>query len=396
MSPTADRQYRICKGTQFGIDLSGIVCPGDPSPTRMHLPQENRSIVLIKSLRNSPSIYHDAKLETGKLNHNLRPDEILVKVSAVAFNHRDLWIRKGQYPGINFGSVLGSDAVGTVVGSGTDGDQLLNKRVFLVPMRGWTSSPDAPESRFGILGGGSFPSLGVFSDFVAVERDQVIVAPDHLEDHHAAAWPLAGVTAWRAVSVAANIQKGDSVLITGIGGGVALLAMQFCLAKGATVYVTSGSDDKISKAVGLGARSGVNYKSENWSTVLAGILETDKRELAVIIDSGGGDLFKKAGNLLKTGGKLVCYGMTAQPKITFTMREVLKNQKLIGSTMGSQQDLIKATEFITIHNIKPIVSNILDGLEEFEKGFELMERGDQFGKIVMKLRASSNSAESRL
>jgi len=134
------------------------------------------------------------------------------------------------------------------------------------------------------LGGGDNPPIGTFSTYVIVARGQVIHTPAHLDDVHAAAWPVAGVTAWRYVLCAARAQlypnvaqphshtcprraaivnahvtRGHNVLITGIGGGVALLAMQLCLALGARVYVTSGSDAKLARAVALGAAGGVNY-----------------------------------------------------------------------------------------------------------------------------------------
>jgi NADPH:quinone reductase-like Zn-dependent oxidoreductase len=101
---------------------------------------------------------------------------------------------------------------------------------------------------------------GTFSEYIVVEREHVIPTPEHLDDVHAAAWPLAAVTAWRATMINAAVKPGHNVLITGIGGGVALLAVQFCVALGASVYVTSGNPDKIKKAIELGAKGGVNYK----------------------------------------------------------------------------------------------------------------------------------------
>lgn len=273
---------------------------------------------------------------------------------------------------------------GTVVASGTTHDPLLHKRVFLTPSRGWNSHPMAPESEFGILGGGANPPIGTFSEYILVERDQVIPTPDHLTDVQAAAWPLAGVTAWRAAVVNGNVQAGHTVLITGIGGGVALTAMQLCLAIGASVYVTSGHLEKIHKAVQAGAKGGVNYKNANWPTQLATCL--DHHQLDVVIDSVGGDIMAKVAKLLKPGGSVVCYGMTAASSIPLTMREVLKNQKILGSTMGSRHDLINATNFLTQHRIVPFVSHIIDGLESAEDGFEVLKLGKQFGKVVIKIR----------
>ncbi|KAJ3551698.1 hypothetical protein NP233_g13030 [Leucocoprinus birnbaumii] len=221
----------------------------------MALPSTTRALVLQKSSSSKKPAYDDVVLVERQIPE-LKPGEVLVKTGAVALNHREIWIRKRMYPGIVFGSVLGADGAGTVVASGTENDILVNKRVFLTPSRGWDKDPIAPESTFGILGGGSNPPIGTFSEYIVVERDQVIPIPDHLSDVQAAAWPLGAVTAWRAAMVNGEVEAGQNVLITGIGGGVALIAMQLCVAKGASVYVTSGSEEKIEKAVQAGAKGG--------------------------------------------------------------------------------------------------------------------------------------------
>jgi len=119
--------------------------------------------------------------------------------------------------------------------------------------------------------------------------------------------------------------------------------------------------------------------------------------LDVIIDSAGGDIITRTGKILRHGGSIVCYGMTVEPKVTFTMREVLKNQQLLGSTMGSYQDLLDATTFLSAHRIVPVVSHILDGLERAEEGFELLHTGNHFGKVVVTIRDSIvNSVQQKL
>ncbi|KAH9930680.1 NAD(P)-binding protein [Fomitopsis serialis] len=352
-------------------------------------PTSTKVITVRKSPAGREPRYHDAALEQRAIPP-LQKGEVLVKLGAAGFNHRDVWIRKGLYPGIAFGAAFGSDGAGTVVAAADANDALLNKRVFLVPMRGWESHPDAPESpKFTILGGGKIVPLGTFAEYVAVERDQVILTPDHLDDEHAAAWPLGGLTAWRASVVNARVDKGDNVLITGIGGGVALLAMQICLAHGANVYVSSSSEDKIRQAVSLGAKAGVNYKADEWPAQLEKLLKENSPRtpfLSAVIDSGGGDIMSNVSRILKPGGRLVIYGMTAAPMVTFTMREVLKNQQVIGSTMGSHKDLIDATKFMAEHRFVPIVSHVIDGLENAEQGFELISKGQQFGKVVIRIR----------
>ncbi|KAF9449462.1 NAD(P)-binding protein [Macrolepiota fuliginosa MF-IS2] len=362
----------------------------------MNLPTTTKAVILRRSTSQEKPVYDDAVL-VDKPIPELQPGEVLVKAGAVAFNHRDVWIRKRMYPGIVVGSVFGSDAAGTIVASGMLGDPLIGKRVFLTPSRGWEKDELAPESSFGILGGGALPPIGTFSKYIVVERNQVIPTPEHLDDIQAAAWPLGAVTAWRATMINAAVQRGQNVLITGIGGGVALIAMQLCIAKGASVYVTSGSQEKIRQAIRLGAKGGASYKDANWPVQIASLLKNSTNsELDAVIDSGGGDIMTKVTKSLKQGGRVVCYGMTAAPTITFTMREVLKNQKLLGSTMGSHQDLIDATNFLAQHSIVPHVSHVLDGLESAEEGFELMKRGDQFGKIVIKIRDTQPPRHSKL
>ncbi|KAJ7268193.1 hypothetical protein B0H12DRAFT_96543 [Mycena haematopus] len=352
------------------------------------LPRTTKALVLRKSPPGRTPLFHDAVVQEQAIPP-LKPGEILVKMGAVAFNHRDLWIRKGMYPRIAIGSTFGAD--GTVIASADPADPLLKQRVFLTPSHGWESDPNGPESNFGILGGGSFPSLGTFAEYVVVQRAEVLQTPTHLSDEQIAAWPLAGVTAWRAISLA-GISRGDAVLITGIGGGVALLALQICVAMGVSVYVTSGSQQKIDNAVKLGAKGGVRYSVTSWPNDLGALLKKNGTQLGAIIDSGGNEIMASTSKYLKHGGRVVCYGMTAGPTISMTMREVLRGQQLIGTTMGSRADLIAATAFLADHKIIPVISVVLPGLDAAEEGFKMMEKGSQFGKIVVKVGAGEVKA----
>lgn len=194
-------------------------------------------------------------------------------------------------------------------------DPLLNKRVFLCPQRGWKDDPYGPESqyvcdyelvrlltlltllpaRFGALGGTTFPGIGAFSEYVVSDREGLILSPAHVSDDQICAWGVAGLTAWRyvrstpacywsnsvsrATIVKAKVEKGHNVLITGIGGGVALAALQLCLAQGASVYVTSGSNEKIQKAISLGAVNGVSYKDGAHALLFGNALNDAFRQL---------------------------------------------------------------------------------------------------------------------
>lgn len=184
---------------------------------------------------------------------------ILVKVHSCALNHRDIFIRQGLYPRITTNSILGSDCSGTIASSSSK--YPIGTPVILNPSVGWVSDPVKPEdpSTFGILGLLPFP--GTFAEYILVPESQIFPKPAHLSFVEAAALPLAGLTAYRAVFTKGNVTKKSRVLITGIGGGVALYALLFCVSVGATVIVTSSDDKKITKAISLGAKFGVNYKT---------------------------------------------------------------------------------------------------------------------------------------
>jgi len=156
-----------------------------------------------------------------------------------------------------------------------------------------------------------------------------LLSPGHLNQVETAAFPLAGVTAWRATFVNGHVEEGQNVLVTGAGGGVALMCIQFCVAKRANVYVTSGSEEKIRRATLIGAKGGVNYKQQDWPSKLGKLLNGE--DLDVVIDSAGGEIMQQTSKILRSGGRVVVYGMTADSKIPYRMNQVLKNQQLIGS-----------------------------------------------------------------
>jgi NADPH:quinone reductase-like Zn-dependent oxidoreductase len=137
-------------------------------------------------------------------------------------------------------------------------------------------------------------------EVVVVDQEEVEIAPEHLSDAEAAALPLTGLTGYRALfTKSANAEKGRNILITGIGGGVALNVLQFAVALGANVFVTSGSQEKIGRAVKEGARAGVSYKGESWEKELKGLLPRDRPYVDAIVDGAGGDVISKAVRLLK-------------------------------------------------------------------------------------------------
>ena len=304
--------------------------------------------------------------------------EVLVKIKAAAFNHRDLWIHKGQYAGLRYPIILGSDGSGIVVelGDGVN-DSWLNKEVIINPGMNWGNNPNFHDRHFKILG---LPDNGTFAEYVKVPADYLYAKPAYLSFEEAAAIPLAGLTGYRALFTRGQVKQGDKVLITGIGGGVALMVLKMALAIGADVYVTSGSDEKIERAVALGAKLGVNYKISSWYKLFQSAVEG----LDVIIDSAAGDDFKHLIELANPGGKIVFYGGTQGPISTLNPQKIFwKHLSILGTTMGTQKEFAAMLSLFETHKIKPVIDEVFD-MADAEKAIRKMDNAAQFGKIVLR------------
>ena len=306
-----------------------------------------------------------------------REGEVLVELRAAALNHRDVWIKQGKYAGLRFPCVVGSDGSGVVVAAGSGSDAAwVGREVLIYPGIGWGASPRAQADSFEILG---LPRDGTLAERVAVPAAQVAHKPAHLGWEEAAALPLAGLTAWRALVSRAGVMPGDRVLVTGIGGGVALFALQFAVALGNEVWVTSGSADKIGRAVALGARGGFRYDLPDWASEARA-----KGPFDVIIDGAGGADFATLVDLAAPGCRLSLYGATRGNPPEIVLRRIFwKQLSILGSTMGSPDDWAAMLRFVDLHRLVPIVSDVFP-FERAADAFALMERGGQFGKIVVR------------
>ncbi|CAP67401.1 uncharacterized protein PODANS_1_24020 [Podospora anserina S mat+] len=336
------------------------------------------------------------------------PGQVLVKVQASALNHRDLFIRQHLYPGISFSAPLLADGYGTVVSPSSS--PLYNKPVLVTPSRGWISSPDGPEpipatetnreeKEWSVIGGSArYSDQGTAQSFIVVPEEEVFPAPGHLTSAEGAALPLAGLTAWRALITKGEAERGQNVLVTGIGGGVALAALQFAVKKGCNVYVTSSSQEKINKALEMGAKGGVLYTEATWEKTLLKQLPKTRPFIDVIVDGSGGDIVAKGIKMLKQGGKIVVYGMTVGPKMEWNMNAVLKNIELRGTSMGSRAEFGDMVKFVDENKIKPVVSRVVSGGLENIQGidglFEDLKGGKQFGKLVILVDGEEEGARS--
>lgn len=307
------------------------------------------------------------------------PGEALVSLRAAALNHRDLWIKLGQYAGVAYPCVPGSDGAGvvTAVGAGTD-PGWVGREVIINPSLRWGADPAAQGPDFSILG---LPRQGTLAEAVAVPAVQLSARPQHQSWEESAALPLAGLTAHRSLFSRARLRAGERVLISGVGGGVALMGLQFAIAAGAEAWVTSGSSDKLARAIQLGARGGFNYASDGWQ---ADALRT-AGPFDVIMDSAGGDGFASLIELAAPGGRIVFFGATRGNVPELPLRKVFWRQiSLLGSTMGSPGDWTAMTEFVERQAIRPVVDAVFP-IDQTSRAFALMEAGGQFGKIVIRL-----------
>jgi len=307
----------------------------------------------------------------------LQPGEVLVQIKAAALNRRDYWITVGKYAGIKYPSILGSDGAGIVAEVGSDADKgWLNKEVVINPCHNWGDHEDYQNRDFTILG---LPEEGTFAEYVKVKAEYLYSKPSHLSWEQAAALPLAGMTTYRALFTKGKAKKGDKVLITGIGGGTGTFALQWAVAAGCKVFVTSGSGEKIERARQLGALAGVNYKAQDWAEqlkLMAGGFD-------VIIDSALGDGFDKLLDIGNPGARIVFFGGTAGNIPALNGRKIFwKQLQILGTTMGSPGDFKGMLDLVNQHKIVPVIDEVFL-LANAQRAIDKMAGSSQFGKLVL-------------
>ncbi|MCY7362560.1 MAG: zinc-binding dehydrogenase [Ignavibacteria bacterium] len=307
-------------------------------------------------------------------------NEILINVKYASINHRDVWITKGLYSRIKLPVILGSDCSGIIHSKGSDVTEFnIGDEVIINPGLNWGTDENFQSKEFKILG---MPDNGTFAEYLKIDKAYLYKKPGHLSFEEASAIPLTGITAYCSVFKKAGINKDDNVLITGIGGGVASAALVFAKSAGAKVFVTSGSDEKISKAISIGAEGGVNYTKKNWDKDIIALAEN---KIDVVIDGTGGDTFLKCIDIINYGGRIISYGSTAGNVMNFPLARIFwKQLKIFGSTMGSPANFVRMIKYINDNKLEFVVDSVLS-LENIADAFERMASGKQFGKIVIKI-----------
>jgi len=314
------------------------------------------------------------------------PEEVLVRVRACALNHLDIWIRQGNpaYP-IPLPHVSGSDIAGEVeqIGNRVEG-VTIGQRVFVSPgLSCWTcdaclAGRDNFCRSFGIIGA---MTHGGYADYVTVPFRNVLPIPENLTFEQAAAFPLVSVTASHMLFALGGLRHGETVLIMGGGSGVGSMAVQLAKLAGARVMTTVGSDDKIPKAVVLGADAVINHSRENVAERVK--LLTEGRGVDLVIEHIGPDVWDSCLESLVKGGRLITCGATTGGDVKLNLRYLFSRQLTIkGSYMGTRAELVKAAELMGQKRLIPVIDRTYP-LRDARAAQEHMLSRRFFGKIVL-------------
>jgi NADPH:quinone reductase-like Zn-dependent oxidoreductase len=319
--------------------------------------------------------------------------EVIVQVRSAALNHLDIWVRKGRgSQDLTKSLILGSDGSGVVIEKGDNaygveiGDEVvINPGLSCGKCEFCLKGQQSECVSFGIVG---MVRPGTFAEKVAVPIENIQPKPSHLGFDEAAALPLSYQTAWRMLMTRAKLRPSDTILIHGIGGGVALACLQFAKMFGAEVIVTSSSDEKLEKAEKLGADFRINYKKV--PDVAAQVLEiTSGRGVDIIVDTIGAATMEINLSAARKGGKIVICGITSGAMAQTNLQKVYWNQlTILGSTMGSKEDFRQMLKAVANAKLKPVIDSI-HPLENAKQAMLKMERAEQFGKIVLNIKSNS-------
>ena len=318
--------------------------------------------------------------------HITSPKDVIVKLEAAALNHIDIWVRMGATGmEIPMPHILGADGAGMVVDVGSEVKSLrTGDKVCLYSFTGCgecefcRSDRDFMCIRVKALG----ERLdGTYAERVKVAPENCFPIPSYMTFDEAAAFPLVFLTVWRMLVTNARLQPGETLLIVGIGGGVASAALQVGARIGARVIVTSGSDEKIARALALGAAHAINHRQKDYAKEVQ--QWTDGRGVDVVVDSVAGEVWQKSLASLGHGGRLVTCGATAGWQPNDDLNAIIsKSLKIYGSTLGSREDFRQLLGFLNATQIHPVIDSKFS-LKQAADAQRRMEEARQFGKIIL-------------
>lgn len=307
--------------------------------------------------------------------------EVLVRIKAATLNYRDLAVLGGDYiKGLPLPYVPASDGAGIVEAVGPEVTRFaVGDRIVPIYTQGWHDGKPTPEQRAKRTIGAPLP--GVLQDYIVIPAEDGVAPPANLSDIEAAALPIAGLTAWNALT-SAGIKSGDDVLVQGTGG-VSLFALQFAKLAGARVTILSSSDEKLARAKSLGADFGINYRqSPDWDVEVKRV--TDGRGVDIVVETIGTSLSKSLG-AVAFGGAISVVGFVAGYNAELNIRQLIGPMvNMKGIAVGSRRQFLDMNRAIELGGIQPVIDSVFD-LTEVDKAFAHMKSGAHFGKIGIRL-----------
>lgn len=314
------------------------------------------------------------------------PGEVLIRVKACALNHLDIWIRQGNpsYP-ISLPHISGSDIAGVVeeVGVQVEG-VIVGDRVLVSPgVSCWRcefclTGRDNLCQSYSLIGG---KMHGGYAEYLKVPFRNILPMPENLSFEQAAAFPLVSVTASHMLFALARVQHGETVLIMGAGSGVGSMAVQLAKLVGARVITTVGSDEKIPKAVILGADAVINHAKEKVADRVK--LLTEGRGVDVVIEHVGPEVWDACLRSLTRGGRLITCGATTGAAVQLDLRHIFSHQLTVkGSYMGTRAELVKTVELMGQKRLIAVIDRTYP-LSDAQAAQEQMLSRNFFGKIVL-------------
>jgi NADPH:quinone reductase-like Zn-dependent oxidoreductase len=308
------------------------------------------------------------------------PGQVLIRVRAISLNYRDLLIVRGHYnPKLKFPRVLGSDSAGEVVAVGPGVRSLaVGDRVIGCFMQHWIDGPITESAARSTLGS---DHDGVLSDLNVVEENGVVPIPGDLRLTEAATLPCAAVTAWNALTTG-GCGPGKTVLVQGTGG-VSIFALQLARALGARVLATSSREDKLARALTLGASAGVNYKStadwDKWAREQTGGTGVD-----IVVEVGGAGTLERSAKAVRTGGYIALIGVLAGGAAFNPIAVLMKAIRLQGIFVGSKAMFLEMNHLIERDRIRPVIDRVFP-FADAVAAFRHLESGSHFGKVVIEM-----------
>ncbi len=308
------------------------------------------------------------------------PDQVLLKFGAASVNYRDYQIVAGEFaPAQPLPIIPGSDGAGQIVATGDNVDELSpGDRVSPLFFPEWMSGEALANER-SISSG--LETLGVLREYGIYEQHQVCRIAPHLTDAEASCYPCAGLTAWNSLVTFSGITAGNTVLVQGTGG-VAIMALQMAKAMGAQVIVTSSSDDRLQRALMLGADHGINYReTPNWGEAARKL--TDGRGVDAVIEIGGEGTLPQSITALRRGGHINVIGYLAGMGLGLSVFDLIeRNANIHGLSVGNREQFEGMMDFVSEHGIRPVIGRTYS-FDNTGQAIQDIARGGNFGKLVV-------------